>query len=86
MTVCREHLDFASVFNLDIVAGFHGGDIISGGGGLLVKEAGLRGQITEKAANVLSETRQPGKVDHCRPACAKISLEKMLQGMLNGVP
>jgi len=62
--VCHKQLDFGSVFNLDIIADFDGGDITSDAGGLLVKEVDLRYRITETAATVLSDTRQPGKVDH----------------------
>ena len=63
-TVRHKQLDFRRVFNLDIIADFKGGDITSDSGGLLVKEVDIRYRITEAALSVLSDSRQPGKVDH----------------------
>lgn len=62
--MCHKQLDFGSVFNLDILADFEGGEITSDGGGLLLKEIDLRYQITQMAAACLSDGRQPGKIDH----------------------
>ena len=62
--MCHNQLDFGSVFNLGIMADFNGGDITSDADGLLVKEVDLRYQVTETAAAVLADARQPGKVDH----------------------
>ena len=62
--MCHQQLDFGSIFNLDIIADFEGGDITSDAGGLLIKEVDLQYRITEAAAAVFTDTRQPGKIDH----------------------
>jgi hypothetical protein len=65
MTECnREPLLFSSLDRQQIVADFDGGHLTSDGGGVLLREADRRVDLTQRLADCLTDPRDPAKVIH----------------------
>lgn len=65
MTKCKSiQLEFASCQGRKVQADFEGGEVSSDGGLLLLREVDRRLQITKRAAGLLPDDRQAGKVRH----------------------
>ncbi len=72
MTDCRSiQLEFASCQGRKVQADFEGGEVSSDGGLLLLREVDRHLEVLKRAADLLPDQRQAGKVRH--------SLESMLR-------
>jgi len=65
MTECTlPGIDFPVVCGRRVEARFDGGHVTSDGGSLLIRQMDRRLGVTRRAAKLLNDPRQPGKVDH----------------------
>ena len=78
----KEHkeISFTSSKAGRVLARFDAGAISSDGGLLLIREADRRLALSARAASVLSDKRQPGKVQHC----AQTLLRQRVYGLVSG--
>ena len=56
--------EFPAVCGRRVEAHFDGGHVTSDGGSLLIRQTDRRLDVTRRAAKLLNDPRQPGKVDH----------------------
>ncbi len=65
MTECNQtSFKFHQLYRREVVARFDGGEITSDAGGLLLREADLRLNLTARLADCFADHRQPEKVEH----------------------
>jgi len=65
MTKCTlPGIDFPIVCGRRVEARFDGGHVTSDGGAMLIRQMDRRLGVTRRAAKVLNDPRQPGKIDH----------------------
>jgi hypothetical protein len=63
-TLCHKQLSFESIFGKKVIADFHGGQITSDAGCLLLREIDKRHGIAESLANTLHDPRRPDRIRH----------------------
>ena len=75
-----EQLEFASCKGRRVVADFQGGEVSSDGGLLLLREVDRRLDLTRRAAALLPDDRQPGKVTHSLASMLRQRVFALAQG------
>lgn len=68
---------FQGHFSRDVVADFDGGEVASNGGALLLREADLSGNVTERFAACFDDHRDPDRIRH--------SLQEMVRQRVHGL-
>ena len=67
MAKCKtKQLEFASCQNLKVQADFHGGEVSSDGGLLLIREVEKRLNLLKRASEILPDPRNPELITHTR--------------------
>lgn len=81
MTDCRsKQLEFASCLGRKVQVDFEGGDVSSDGGLLLLREVERRLKALKRAANLLPDQRQAGKVRHSMESMLRQRVFALAQG------
>lgn len=81
MTNCRStQLEFASCRGRKVQADFEGGEVSSDGGLLLLREVDRRLKVLKRAARLLPDDRQTGKVQHSMESMLRQRVFALAQG------